>query len=135
MIEKSVIAQYKLKKFHIVAHSLGCVLALALTVKHPGAIKSLTLLAPPFYKVPKGVNPAQYVMRKVAPKNIWPPMQFGASLISWYEHLGRTVCLVLCKSHRLVDSLTRLFTLNRFDPKFTVHEIRGTPKCLKVYKF
>ena len=46
MIEKSVIAQYKLKKFHIVAHSLGCVLALALTVKHPGAIKSLTLLAP-----------------------------------------------------------------------------------------
>ncbi|CAF2275155.1 probable lysophospholipase BODYGUARD 2 [Brassica napus] len=113
MIEKSVIAQYKLKKFHIVAHSLGCVLALALTVKHPGAIKSLTLLAPPFYKVPKGVNPGQYVMRKVAPKNIWPPMQFGASLISWYEHLGRTVCLVLCKGHRLVDSLTRLFTLNR----------------------
>ncbi|KAL0741602.1 hypothetical protein Bca4012_083115 [Brassica carinata] len=91
----------------------GCVLALALAVKHPGAIKSLTLLAPPFYKVPKGVHPAQYVMRKVAPKNVWPPMQFGASLISWYEHLGRTVCLVLCKGHRLVDSLTRLLTLHR----------------------
>ncbi|KAF3519297.1 hypothetical protein DY000_02061145 [Brassica cretica] len=113
MIEKSVISQYKLKKFHVVAHSLGCVLALALAVKHPGAIKSLTLLAPPYYKVPKGVQAAQYVMRKVAPKNVWPPMQFGASLISWYEHLGRTVCLVLCKSHRLVDSLTRLLTLNR----------------------
>ncbi|CAA7028368.1 unnamed protein product [Microthlaspi erraticum] len=113
MIEKSVISHYKLKTFHIVAHSLGCVLALALAVKHPGAIKSLTLLAPPFYKVPKGVQPAQYVMRKVAPKNVWPPMQFGASLISWYEHIGRTVCLVLCKNHQLIESLTRLLTLNR----------------------
>lgn len=46
MIEKSVISQFKLKTFHIVAHSLGCILALALAVKHPGAIKSLTLLAP-----------------------------------------------------------------------------------------
>ncbi|VVB09564.1 unnamed protein product [Arabis nemorensis] len=113
MIEKSVISRFKLKTFHIVAHSLGCVLALALAVKHPGAIKSLTLLAPPYYKVPKGVQAAQYVMRKVAPKNVWPPMQFGASLISWYEHLGRTVCLVLCKNHHLVESFTRLLTLNR----------------------
>ena len=46
MIEKSVIYKFKLKTFHIVAHSLGCILALALAVKHPGAIKSLTLLAP-----------------------------------------------------------------------------------------
>jgi pimeloyl-ACP methyl ester carboxylesterase len=46
MIEKSVIEKYKLKQFHIVAHSLGSVLALALAVKYPGAIKSLTLLSP-----------------------------------------------------------------------------------------
>lgn len=46
MIERSVISQFRLKTFHIVAHSLGCILALALAVKHPGAIKSLTLLAP-----------------------------------------------------------------------------------------
>ncbi|MBA0835237.1 hypothetical protein Goarm_007529 [Gossypium armourianum] len=55
MIEKSVLEAYEVKSFHIVAHSLGCILALALAVKHPGSIKSLTLLTPvnffsPFYQ-------------------------------------------------------------------------------------
>ncbi|XP_010436140.1 PREDICTED: probable lysophospholipase BODYGUARD 2 [Camelina sativa] len=113
MIEKSVISQFKLKTFHIVAHSLGCILALALAVKHPGAIKSLTLLAPPYYKVPKGVQPAQYIMKEVARKEVWPPMQFGASVLSWYEHLGRTIGLVLIKNHHLIEFVTRLLTLNR----------------------
>ncbi|CAN8233325.1 unnamed protein product [Cochlearia groenlandica] len=112
MIEKSVISKYKLKTYHIVAHSLGCVLALALAVKHPKAIKSLTLLAPPYYKVPKGVQAAQYVMRKVAPKEVWPPLMFGASVASWYEHISRTVSLVLCKNHHFLEFLTRFLTLN-----------------------
>lgn len=47
MIEKSVLEPYKVKSFHIVAHSLGCILALALAVRRPKSIKSLTLLAPP----------------------------------------------------------------------------------------
>jgi hypothetical protein len=46
MIEQSVLEPYEVKSFHIVAHSLGCILALALAVKHPGSVKSLTLLAP-----------------------------------------------------------------------------------------
>ena len=46
MIEKSVLEAYKVKSFHNVAHSLGCILALAIAVKHPGSVKSLTLLAP-----------------------------------------------------------------------------------------
>lgn len=46
MIESSVLEPNKVKSFHIVAHSLGCILALALAVKHPLSIKSLTLLAP-----------------------------------------------------------------------------------------
>ena len=46
MIERSVLEPYKVKSFHIVAHSLGCILALALAVKHPSLLKSLTLLAP-----------------------------------------------------------------------------------------
>lgn len=46
MIERSVLEPNKVKSFHIVAHSLGCILALALTEKHPGCVKSLTLLAP-----------------------------------------------------------------------------------------
>ncbi|KAF5206993.1 alpha/beta-Hydrolases superfamily protein, partial [Thalictrum thalictroides] len=46
MIERSTIEPYKMQSFHIVAHSLGCILALAIAVKYPKAIKSLTLLAP-----------------------------------------------------------------------------------------
>ncbi|KAK4381028.1 putative lysophospholipase BODYGUARD 2 [Sesamum angolense] len=54
MIERSVLEAYKVKSFHIVAHSLGCILALALAVKHPGSVKSLTLLAPPYFSNSKG---------------------------------------------------------------------------------
>ncbi|EEF43448.1 probable lysophospholipase BODYGUARD 3 [Ricinus communis] len=113
MIERSVLEPYKVKSFHIVAHSLGCILALALAVKHPGSVKSLTLLAPPYYPVPKGVQPTQYVMRRVAPRRVWPPIAFGASLACWYEHITRTICLVLCKNHRLWEFLTKLVTRNR----------------------
>ncbi|CAJ1976343.1 unnamed protein product [Sphenostylis stenocarpa] len=114
MIERSVLEAHKVKSFHIVAHSLGCILALALAVKHPQSVKSLTLLAPPFYPVPKGeAQPTQYVMRKVAPRRVWPPMAFGASLACWYEHITRVICLVICKNHRVWEFLTKLITRNR----------------------
>ncbi|GMN31294.1 hypothetical protein TIFTF001_003194 [Ficus carica] len=114
MIERSVLEPHKVKSFHIVAHSLGCILALALAVKHPGSVKSLTLLAPPYYPVPKGEQATQYVMRRVAPRRVWPLIAFGASLACWYEHISRTICLVICKNHRLVEFLIKLVTRNRF---------------------
>jgi hypothetical protein len=46
MIERSVLQCYRLRSFHVVAHSLGSVLALAFAVKYPDAVKSLTLVAP-----------------------------------------------------------------------------------------
>ncbi|KAF7828095.1 putative lysophospholipase BODYGUARD 3 [Senna tora] len=115
MIEKSVLEAHNLQSFHIVAHSLGCILALALAVKYPRSVKSLTLLAPPFYPVPKGaaLQPAQYVMRSVAPRRVWPPIALGASIACWYEHITRMVCLVICKNHRLWEFLTKLITRNR----------------------
>eukprot|EP00256_Glycine_max_P059855 XP_014628494.1 probable lysophospholipase BODYGUARD 3 [Glycine max] len=114
MIERSVLEAHKVKSFHIVAHSLGCILALALAVKHPQSVKSLTLLAPPFYPVPKGETQAtQYVMRKVAPRRVWPPMAFGASLACWYEHITRVICFLICKNHRLWEFLAKLITRNR----------------------
>ncbi|KAG6782947.1 hypothetical protein POTOM_012374 [Populus tomentosa] len=113
MIEQSVLEPYKVKSFHIVAHSLGCILALALAVKHPGSVKTLTLLAPPYYKVPKGVQATQHVMKQVAPRRVWPLITFGASIACWYEHITRAVCLVLSKNHRLWEFLTKLVTRNR----------------------
>ncbi|CAA6655894.1 unnamed protein product [Spirodela intermedia] len=103
MIERSVLEPYKVKQFHIVAHSLGCILALALAVKYPGAVKSLTLLAPPYFPVPKGEQGTQ----------LWPPISFGASVACWYEHISRMACVVLCKNHRLWEFAVKQITRNR----------------------
>ncbi|XP_076939064.1 putative lysophospholipase BODYGUARD 1 [Bidens hawaiensis] len=113
MIERSVLEPYKVETFHIVAHSLGCILALALAVKYPKSVKSLTLLAPPYFPTPKGEDAAQYMMRKVAPRQVWPLIAFGASMACWYEHVSRTICLLICKHHRTWEFLTKLITRNR----------------------
>ncbi|CAO2837795.1 unnamed protein product [Amaranthus hypochondriacus] len=113
MIERSVLEMHRVKSFHIVAHSLGCILALALAVRHPSKIKSLTLIAPPYFEVPKGEQATQYVLRRVAPRRIWPPIAMGSSIACWYEHISRTVCLLICKNHRVWEFLTKLVTRNR----------------------
>ncbi|KAL8094495.1 hypothetical protein AgCh_036140 [Apium graveolens] len=83
MIERSVLERNKVKSFHIVAHSLGCIIALALAVKYPDSVKSLTLVAPPYFRAPKGEEATQYVMRKLAPRRVWPMIAFGASIVCW----------------------------------------------------
>ncbi|KAK9067924.1 hypothetical protein SSX86_012035 [Deinandra increscens subsp. villosa] len=113
MIERSVLEPNKVESFHIVAHSLGCILALALAVKYPNSVKSLTLLAPPYFPTPKGEEATQYMMRKVAPRQVWPLIAFGASMACWYEHVSRTICLLICKHHRTWEFLAKLVTRNR----------------------
>ncbi|KAJ9555693.1 hypothetical protein OSB04_010307, partial [Centaurea solstitialis] len=104
--------EHKVKSFHIVAHSLGCILALALAVKYPNAVKSLTLLAPPYFPIPKGEQATQYMMGRWRHGG-WPLIAFGASLACWYEHVSRTICLLICKNHRIWEFLTKLITRNR----------------------
>ncbi|KAK4791892.1 hypothetical protein SAY86_022327 [Trapa natans] len=70
------------------------------------------LFTRPYYQVPKGTQATQYVMRKVAPRKVWPPMSFGASLTCWYEHITRTACLAFSKNHRLWESITKSVTMN-----------------------
>ncbi|RWV92969.1 hypothetical protein GW17_00044608 [Ensete ventricosum] len=140
MIERSVLDRFDVKSFHIVAHSLGSILALALAVKHPGAVKSLTILSPvilsnvrfaimfhtyvktrqggsafrqPYFPVPKGEQTTQYVLRRVAPRRVWPLMAFGASVLCWYEHISRTVSLIMCKNHRRWELAFKFVTCNR----------------------
>ncbi|KAF8117826.1 hypothetical protein N665_0008s0168 [Sinapis alba] len=121
MIEKSVLHKHNVKSFHIVAHSLGCILALDLAARHGGLIKSLTLLAPPYYPVPVGEKkPRQYVMKKVAPRRVWPPIALGASMACWYEHISRTICLLICKHHRLWQFLAKLLTRNNRTVNFLI---------------
>ena len=52
MIERSVIVPFELDSFHLVAHSMGCVIALALAAKHSASVKSITLVAPVSYPSP-----------------------------------------------------------------------------------
>ncbi|KAH6817969.1 alpha/beta-Hydrolases superfamily protein [Perilla frutescens var. frutescens] len=67
----------------------------------------------PYFPAPKGEVPAQYTMRRIAPRRVWPVIAFGASIGCWYEHISRTACLVLSKHHRLWEFLTKLLTRNR----------------------
>lgn len=46
MIEKSVILPNNLSSFHVVAHSMGCIIAVALAAKFSDNVKSVALVAP-----------------------------------------------------------------------------------------
>ncbi|GAB4834941.1 hypothetical protein Ancab_033207 [Ancistrocladus abbreviatus] len=107
MIEKSIISPYRLKSFHLVAHSMGCVIALAIAAKYPESVKSLTLVAPP-YLPSSGGKASLSALRKLAGKKLWPPLLFGAAFMSWYEHLGRTICFIICRNHRMWEWILRL---------------------------
>ncbi|KAI3996501.1 hypothetical protein MKX01_001339, partial [Papaver californicum] len=54
MVEKSVINKFQLDSFHLVAHSMGCIIALGIASKYQNSVKSVTLIAPvallPFFK-------------------------------------------------------------------------------------
>ena len=45
-IEESVLQRYELHNIHLVAHSMGCIVSLALAAAHPNSIKTITLVAP-----------------------------------------------------------------------------------------
>jgi hypothetical protein len=45
-IERSVVEPMNLTSFHLVGHSMGCIVALALAARHPSRVKSITLVAP-----------------------------------------------------------------------------------------
>ncbi|KAG6551191.1 hypothetical protein Mapa_007427 [Marchantia paleacea] len=109
MIQRSLIQLHGIQKFHLVAHSMGCTVALALAAQFPAAVKSITLLAPPYFPATPGITPGIHTMHQVAPRRIWPLMAFGSAVMSWYEHIGRVVCLVICKNHRVWEPLLRFF--------------------------
>ncbi|XP_021667894.2 probable lysophospholipase BODYGUARD 4 isoform X2 [Hevea brasiliensis] len=112
MIEKSVIKPFELKSFHLVAHSMGCTISLALAAKYSNCVKSIVLTAPPY--IPSSKEGASLTaLEKLAGKRLWPPLIFGSSFMSWYEHLGRCVCLLVCRNHRIWEKILKLLTWRR----------------------
>lgn len=122
MIEQSVLLPYKVNSFHLVAHSMGCIIALALAAKHPNMLRSITLLSPPYFPAPAGEQASQFTLKNIAPKKIWPFLTFGASIMSWYEHVGRTVCLIVCKNHQIWEWILKQLRCNR-KPNFLVEDL------------
>ncbi|CAH2072493.1 unnamed protein product [Thlaspi arvense] len=111
-IESSVINPYQIDSFHVVAHSMGCLIALALTAKHSTVIKSVTIVAPPYF--PSSLEGS--VLTRIAGKRLWPPLAFGTAVMSWYEHIGRCVCFIICKHHKIWEWLIKLCTGKREIP-------------------
>ncbi|XP_059428065.1 probable lysophospholipase BODYGUARD 4 isoform X2 [Corylus avellana] len=121
MIEKSVSRPFQLDSFHLVAHSMGCIIALALAAKYSNSVKSITLVAPPYFG-PSKDGESLMVLNKVAGRRLWPPLSFGSSFMSWYEHLGRCVCFLFCRNHRTWEKMLRLLTWKR-DLHFTIMDL------------
>lgn len=105
-------SQSLMSSFHLVSHSMGCTIALALAAKHPTRVKSITLVAPPYF-LPCEQRASQVALNRLAEKKLWPPLLFGSAVMSWYEHVGRTVCFLVCKNHLLWEWLFSLLNLNR----------------------
>ncbi|GFZ09395.1 alpha/beta-Hydrolases superfamily protein [Actinidia rufa] len=112
MVEKSVIHPFQLGSFHLVAHSMGCVIALALAAKYSKSVKSVTLIAPPYFHPPKD-GASLTALERLADRKLWPPLLFGSAVMSWYEHLGRCVCFIICRNHRAWAWILKLLTRKR----------------------
>ncbi|GLT87509.1 hypothetical protein SLE2022_055880 [Rubroshorea leprosula] len=112
MIEQSVIHPFKLNSFHLVAHSMGCIIAVALAAKYSKSVKSVTLVAPPYIPCSNDGTSSE-VLQKFAGKRLWPLMAFGSSVMSWYEHVGRCVCFLICRNHRTWERILKLLTWKR----------------------
>ncbi|KVH95305.1 Alpha/beta hydrolase fold-1 [Cynara cardunculus var. scolymus] len=110
MVETSVIREFNLTSFHLVAHSMGCMIALALAAKHPNNLKSITLTAPPYFLSSEEEDAGSIALKRLAYKRLWPPLLFGAAFMTWYEHLGRCVCFFLCRNHRTWERILKLVT-------------------------
>ncbi|CAN6479803.1 unnamed protein product [Victoria cruziana] len=116
MIERSVIQRFNLVSFHLVAHSMGCIVALALASKYPSSTKSITLVAPPYFPASSEEAASRTMMSRLARKRIWPFQSFFSSVMTWYEHVGRTVCFIVCRNHRTWERVFKFLTRTREVP-------------------
>ncbi|XP_030527758.1 probable lysophospholipase BODYGUARD 4 isoform X2 [Rhodamnia argentea] len=121
MIERSVIIPYRLNSFHLVAHSMGCIIALALAAEYTESVASITLIAPPYFPSSES-NASLTALEKIAEKRLWPPLLFGSAVMSWYEHLGRCVCFLVCRNHRTWERILKLVT-RRSDLHFSLIDL------------
>ncbi|TYG37201.1 hypothetical protein E1A91_D13G118700v1 [Gossypium mustelinum] len=96
------------QKLHVVVKNLPQ------AAKYPKFVKSVTLVAPPYLPCAKdGATTSLMALNTFAGKTLWPPLAFGKSVMSWYEHVGRCFCVLFCRNHRIWEMILKLFTLRR----------------------
>ncbi|XP_010549721.1 PREDICTED: probable lysophospholipase BODYGUARD 5 [Tarenaya hassleriana] len=113
MIEKSVILPYGLNSFHVVAHSMGCIIGVALASKYSTIVKSVALVAPPYFANSEGEGASLGVLDVIAEKKLWPPPAFFTAVMSRYEHVGRCICFIICRHHRIWERIIKIITWKR----------------------
>ncbi|KAG1338856.1 putative lysophospholipase BODYGUARD 5 [Cocos nucifera] len=109
MIEKSVVKPFQLSSFHLVAHSMGCMIALALAEKYPESIRSVTLIAPKSCHV--GMDLEAIHMEKVITLSFINPIHIPLDLNFMITDLTKhthhsawhTMHNVICGSMKLMD--------------------------------
>ncbi|XP_022719649.1 probable lysophospholipase BODYGUARD 4 [Durio zibethinus] len=102
-----------LNSFHLVAHSMGCIIAVALAAKYSKFLKSVTLVAPPYFPSARDGTSTSMVLNTLAGKTLWPPLAFSKSVMSLYEHVGRCVCFLFCRNHRTRERILKLLIQRR----------------------
>ncbi|KAG8478843.1 hypothetical protein CXB51_028669 [Gossypium anomalum] len=73
-----------------------------------------------FFPSKEGVE--MRAMKWLTPKRLWPPTAFIWSIMVWYEHLSRCVCLLVCRNHRFWEALIKRLTSSR-DVNFMVMDL------------
>ena len=87
--------------FHIVAHSFGCILALELAARHPQRVRSLILLAPPYF--PSAAAIEGHFIRG---NNLFGSgFVFGSAVWLRYPWVAKAVCTAVCQRRHVWDKL------------------------------
>ncbi|XP_016167577.1 probable lysophospholipase BODYGUARD 4 [Arachis ipaensis] len=59
------------------------------------------------YSPSEGNDACLKALANMAGKKLWPPLAFGSSFTSWYEHLGRCICFLYRRNHRIWESILK----------------------------
>ncbi|XVF56780.1 hypothetical protein PTKIN_Ptkin06aG0147600 [Pterospermum kingtungense] len=125
MIEKFIIFPCQLESFHLVAHSMGCIVAVALAAKHSKFVKSVTLAAPPYFPSGKDGISTSIALNALAGKtvatiSIWELGFMVVDLTRHTHHSGwHTMHNVICGEAKFMDEYLEI--VNRSKSKRLYH--------------
>ncbi|KAF9619323.1 hypothetical protein IFM89_006510 [Coptis chinensis] len=95
----------------VVVH-LNLVVQLMLFDVFRGVGKGIDTPLQPYFRSPK-VEASLTALKTMADRRLWPPLLFGSSVMSWYEHVGRSIYFTVCRNHQRWEWILKLFSRRR----------------------